>query len=138
MRRWLSFSRPEYGALAAALASQLAIAVALRLLPFSTVRRVLARTASRTRSEARQDARSVALFTWAADATRRRLGTMSTCLSRALAIQWLAMRRGIDVPVHIGVRRRGAFEAHAWIGTPHEEAGYTRLISFEERAQDGS
>jgi hypothetical protein len=59
---------------------------------------------------------------------------MSTCLSRALTVQWLASRRGIVVPVHIGVRRSGAFEAHAWIGTaPAADAGapYAPLVSFE-------
>ncbi|HEY2907611.1 MAG TPA: lasso peptide biosynthesis B2 protein, partial [Vicinamibacterales bacterium] len=110
MRRWLSLSHSEHRALVAALASQLAIALALRLLPFSTVRRVLARTATPRRgTPGRQADASVALLTWAVDAAGRRLGRMSTCLSRALTVQWLASRRGIVVPVHIGVRRSGAF-----------------------------
>lgn len=58
------------------------------------------------------------------------MGRASTCLTRTLTVQWLASRRGIAVPVHIGVRRGAALDAHAWIGET-EEGAYARLASFE-------
>jgi hypothetical protein len=138
MRRWLALSPVERSALVAAFLTQLVIAVVLRILPFPVVRRALARTARPDRS-AKRPCTSIPLLQWAAAASGRRIGRPSTCLTRALTVQWLAARRGIVVPVHIGVRRERVLAAHAWIGesaagAAEPDAGYSRLVSFGERS----
>jgi hypothetical protein len=136
MKRWMSLSPRERRAFVAAFASQVAIAVALRSLPLSAVRRALARSSTLTRraATAAEDPALLSLLTWAAGASGRRLGPVSTCLTRTLAVQWLAARRGVVVPIHIGVRRAGALDAHAWIGDKAtDDARYAPLASFEGR-----
>jgi hypothetical protein len=41
----------------------------------------------------------------------------ATCLTQAVALQWLLQRRGIGVSVRLGAARdeQGAFKAHAWV-----------------------
>jgi hypothetical protein len=133
MKRWISLSRVERRMLVSAASTQLALAAALRVLPFATVRRALALTTRRHERLNEHAAASLPLLQWAVDASARRLGAASSCLVRALTVQWLAGRRGIAVPVHIGVRRNAPFDAHAWIGEPSGDGAYTRLVSFEGR-----
>ena len=38
-----------------------------------------------------------------------------TCLRRALALQWVLARRGIETKLRFGVRREEGLEAHAWL-----------------------
>jgi hypothetical protein len=39
----------------------------------------------------------------------------ATCLTKSLALGWMLRRRGVDVVVRIGARRKPSFSAHAWI-----------------------
>lgn len=59
----------------------------------------------------------------------------TTCLKRAAVLFTLLRRCGINVELHIGVRRNAekAFGAHAWLvrdGQPYLEAGADALPSF--------
>lgn len=60
---------------------------------------------------------------WAVDAAGRRLGRLSTCLTRALAAQQLARHEGIylDVVVGVAVADR-SLEAHAWVRGGRDDA----------------
>jgi len=117
--------------LVAAGVAQLVIGAALRILPFAIVRRALAATSGGHRSKA--PSVSMQSCEWAVAASGVRLGAASSCLTRMLALQWLAARRGIAVPVHIGVRRTAALEAHAWVGSPADGGGYTQIATFERK-----
>ena len=132
MKRWLSLPRVERRTLVAAFALQVAIAVALRILPFRAVRRVLARTSTRTRRAPAADAEHLSHLTWAAAASGRRLGPASTCLTRSLAVQWLAARRGVVVPIHIGVRSTARSTRTRGLVNARQTTPITRaLASFE-------
>lgn len=90
----------------------------LRLLPFQTLRRLLA---------------------WAAEILPANLGSdqpstpwAKTCLTQALAAQVLLERRGYPAQLHIGAVRgeQGQFQAHAWV-----ESGGRIVIGGQERAR---
>ena len=68
----------------------------------------LAGSASGTAVGARRTAQVVG---WAA----RYGATRGTCLTRSLTLWCLLRRQRIAADLRIGVRREGAFEAHAWI-----------------------
>jgi hypothetical protein len=97
----------------------LALHVALRLLPFTTVRRQLDRVAGRgRRREAAARGREVEArrIIWAVRAAASRLpGT--TCLIEALAADTMLRRWGHPSSLRIGVRRGSlaALDAHAWV-----------------------
>ena len=63
------------------------------------------------------------------------------CLPRALLTAAILERHGVDVAVRIGVRRDGAFSAHAWVehdGVPIAEPGAIaeRFAAFERDFRD--
>jgi hypothetical protein len=95
-----------------------AIKLGMRLLPFRTLRRLLARAADTPlgvrRAERNTSAERVA---WAVGVASRHAPGIKTCLAQALAAQVLLARRGHPALLHIGVARgdRGQFEAHAWV-----------------------
>jgi len=45
----------------------------------------------------------------------RYVPTNGTCLRQALLVWWLLRRKGLPAEMHIGVRKRPAFVAHAWV-----------------------
>ena len=60
----------------------------------------------------------------------------STCLKRAGVLYALLRRGGVDVGLHIGIRRdeHGALAAHAWLirdGSPYLESAANRIDSFK-------
>jgi hypothetical protein len=95
-----------------------AIKLGMWLLPFRTLRRLLARAADTPlrvrRAERTTSAERVA---WAVEVASRHTPGIKTCLAQALAAQVLLARRGHPALLHIGVARgdRGQFEAHAWV-----------------------
>jgi hypothetical protein len=95
-----------------------AIKLGMRLLPFRTLRRLLARAAD-TPLGVRHAAHSTPAerVAWAVEAASRHTPGIKTCLAQALAAQVLLARRGHPALLHIGVARgdRGQFEAHAWV-----------------------
>jgi hypothetical protein len=112
----MRIARPasEWSLLAAAAVAQLAVAAALR----STSLPITRGFARRCRPAARFLVRgSDDTIVWAIEAVGRRLGRVSTCLTRALAGELLLDSNGAPVTLTIGVRRTdgGALEAHAWL-----------------------
>ena len=55
-------------------------------------------------------------WAWAVRVAARRIPGAS-CLTQALALQWLLARAGQCARIHVGVAKQGArgFEAHAWL-----------------------
>lgn len=133
----MRITRPtsEWWLLAAASVAQLAVAAALRTTSLPTTRGC----ARRCRRVARFLVRgSDDTIVWAIEAVGRRLGRVSTCLTRAVAGELLLHSNGAPVTLTIGVRRTGggALEAHAWLarndrvllgGTPD---GYVPLVNW--------
>ncbi len=89
----------------------------LRLLPFQTVRGLLARFEGNARSAdaSLSDSETTGRVVWAVDAASRTLSL--TCLPRALAAHTLLARRGLASELRIGVTRTpgSPLQAHAWV-----------------------
>jgi transglutaminase superfamily protein len=93
-----------------------AIRLGLSVLPFRTVRRLLARGArARTPSEAAERT-SAERVVWAVTVASRHVAR-ATCLTQALAVELLLRRQGYPAHLRIGVGRAGdtGIEAHAWV-----------------------
>jgi hypothetical protein len=94
--------------------AQVAATAALRAMPLQALRHHAARVGGLARFLMRgSDDRIV----WAIEATGRRLGCLSTCLTRALVAELALDSDHNRVSFTIGVRRTpaGALEAHAWV-----------------------
>lgn len=99
-----------------------AVALALRWRGLMYVRSLIARA----RPAATRDVAPAQLVRLVSIAARR--GPFgSTCLVRALALQWSLARHGITSELRVGVRKvDGRLDAHAWVerdGVPLMEAG---------------
>jgi hypothetical protein len=94
-----------------------AIRVGLWLLPFRTLRHLLAKIAYPSTAVHALDRTAVDTVTWAVGAAGRYLPGTPTCLPQALTTQVLLRRRGHPACLRIGVARgeRGALQAHAWV-----------------------
>ncbi len=121
------------------------VAVGLRLLPLRGLQALLRRRIRSRAAADPRDRRAPARLAWAVEtAGRYRLGT---CLSRALALQFLLSRHGLSSRLWLGVQRvdtrggaraRRLLRAHAWlehdgravIGGPAPD-GYTPLGCFQ-------
>ena len=114
LRRFVSLPAVERGLLLRAAFVVGAIRLALWLLPF---RRVLHAVLGLERSGRLATSRpTVGRLVWAIQVASRFV-PVATCLTQALALQWLLMRSGHASRIHIGVKKgAGArFEAHAWV-----------------------
>jgi hypothetical protein len=84
----------------------------------------------------------VSRLEWAVRAASRRV-PMASCLTQALALQFLLGRTGHFSEVHIGVRKdvKAGFQSHAWVecegrmllSAPSEVIGYSRLLALGVR-----
>ncbi len=94
-----------------------AIRLGLWLLPFETVRRLLAKVAEAPTGFRETDRSSADRIIWAVEAASRHLPGARTCLPQALAAQVLLARRGHPALLRIGVVKgeKGHLEAHAWL-----------------------
>lgn len=95
-----------------------AIKLGMRLLPFRTLRRLLARAADAPLGVGQaKHGTSAERVAWAVGVASRHTPGIKTCLAQALAAQVLLARRGHPALVRIGVVRgdRERFEAHAWV-----------------------
>jgi transglutaminase superfamily protein len=104
----------EWWLLVAAAVAQMVVAAALRATSLPATRA----GARRWRPAARFLIRgSEDTIVWAIEAGGRRLGRLSTCLTRALAGELLLDSNAAPVTLTIGVRRTdaGTLEAHAWL-----------------------
>lgn len=105
------------------------VRLALWILPFRTLQRIQQHLGERRPSgrPSRHTAREIATAIGAA----ARYIPRATCLTRALAAQFLLKANGHAAILHIGVARPevGAFQAHAWV-----ESGGTVLLGGSEAA----
>jgi hypothetical protein len=111
---WGRLTAADWRLLVAVAVVQIAAAAALRAASLRAVRA----GARRFRRLARFCVRgSDGRIAWAIEASGRRLGRLSTCLSRALAAELVFDPSDGPVSLTIGVRRRaaGMLEAHAWL-----------------------
>jgi hypothetical protein len=113
-RRFAALSSGERALLVRAAAAVVAARLALILFPFRALcghAQPVARAAPR--SLARCSAERLA---WAVRAAALRV-PRATCLTQALALQWLLARAGLRATIHVGVARndRRGFESHAWV-----------------------
>jgi hypothetical protein len=120
LRRFLALTGPERRLIVKAVLLLPLIKAALKTLPFRTVCRLLDR-AARTRVPV-HDGLSPARIAWGVTATGRYLLTARPCLTQALAVRLLLVRRGHPAHLQLGVARRecGPLEAHAWIESAGE------------------
>lgn len=91
-----------------------AVRLGLWLLPFPTLRRLLAKLSKGTSSQMNPDLLS--RVAWAVTVSSEYI-PQATCLTQALATKILLGRRGQPAVLRIGVTREegGEFLAHAWI-----------------------
>ena len=94
-----------------------AIKLGVRLLPFRTLRWLLARAADTSIGPQHTEYVSTDRVTWAVEMAARHAPGVKSCLTQALATQVLLSRRGYPTLLHIGVARgeQGRFQAHAWV-----------------------
>lgn len=113
--RFLRLGPSDRGLLLAAAALSAAIGLALWVLPFRNLRRLLFRLLpARGRPADRFSPERIA---WAVAAASRYVPNARTCLPSALAAEALLRREGHPARLRIGVARRGGggFRAHAWV-----------------------
>jgi len=119
------------------------IRLGLGVLPFKTLRRLLAKlTATPHMGWRKIDRSSAERVTWAVEVAARHLPWVGSCLTQALVAQVLLARRGHSALLRIGVVRgeEGKLEAHAWlesrgkvvIGGSQLLERYTPLVALEK------
>jgi hypothetical protein len=114
---------------------QAGVRLGLWVLPFATLRGMLAWLAAGGTPEAAESAaggrEAASRAVWAVEAVGRQWPAVGTCLIQALAAHVLLGRRGCPSNLRIGVKRdaSGTFVAHAWL-----EQGDTILIGGEPHA----
>jgi hypothetical protein len=133
----LRLDRDDRRLLAEAALLLVAIRLALMFVPFTRVRKSLARISrNRPRSHAVAPARAA----WAVLVASRHVPGTSHCLTRALAGQLMLARSGIPARLRIGLARgeQGRLHGHAWLESDgkiliggQEASDYTALSSFE-------
>ena len=101
------------------------VRLALLALPF---RRVRAFVDARQPAPQRSGRVAANQWAWAVGVAARRIPGAS-CLTQALALQWLLARTGQSSQIHVGVTKHGArgIESHAWL-----ESGGEILIGGDE------
>lgn len=116
LRRLLGLSWPERRLLAGAFLLVAFVRLGLSVLPFATLRRLLARTRRERRLAEELHAAEVERIEWAVSAAARFVPA-ATCLTQALATEWLLARIAEPADLRIGVRRAedGKLMAHAWV-----------------------
>lgn len=93
-----------------------AIRLGLWLLPFQTLRRLLARMTQLTTKSPEVNQAKVDKVVWAVKVAKRYIPG-ARCLAQALATQMLLERRGYPTQLRIGFTRDkgGQMSAHAWV-----------------------
>lgn len=117
------------------------IRLGLWLLPFQTLRHLLAGITQTPDKLQKTDRVCVDKVVWAVAVASRYMPGGVKCLARALATQVLLGQRGLRAQLHIGVAKSeaGQLEAHAWvesqgkvvIGGLKDLGRYTRLPTLE-------
>ena len=114
MRRLRRFARLPWSEKSLLLRALLVVSstrLGLWLLPIGALRRI-----ALSDREKRNGANSIAELVWAVKAVSRYVPT-ATCLTQALALQWLLVRSGHTSRIRLGARKgfKGKFQAHAWV-----------------------
>ncbi len=144
LRRYFSLSAAERGLLCRAAFLVGAIRIALWIMPFKSLRRMLAWKMAGERKAPARPRWSSERITWAVLAASRYVPN-ATCLAQALAAQLLLDREGYPTRLRIGARRdEEGFQAHAWVESEGKTvvgglktARYTELMALaSERPQD--
>ena len=133
LRKFMRLPAAERRLLMKAILLLCAVKVGLGLLPFQTLRRLLANLAVLPVGlRDVEDPRSIERIVWAVELAGRLAPRASTCLTQALTAQVLLLRRGHPALVHIGTVKgeSGEFQAHAWV-----ESGGEVLIGGHELEQ---
>jgi Transglutaminase-like superfamily len=141
LRKFLTLSWDEWRLLVGATLLATVIQLSLGRLPFTMLRRLVT-------SGRRDDGQNAAVdpvlanqVAWAVTAASRRVPGPATCLSRALTVHAMLLRRGYPSRLHIGVVRggQGELDGHAWVesagriligGTASEIGQFTPLAAF--------
>ncbi len=140
LRKFLRLPVAERRLLVKAALLLVAIRLGLWLLPFRTLRRLLAR-ATETSVKADKVRPSTDSIIWTVGVASQYMHGFGTCLTQALAAQVLLARRSIPSLLHIGVLRdeRGRLQAHAWLESggkvvigEHEIERYTPLVALDK------
>ena len=116
LRKFLSLTPSDRVLLINALLLLGAIRLGLKLLPFQTLRRLLARIAQPIRTLPEEELASVDKVAWAVMVASHYIPG-AICLAQALATQVLLERRGYPTQLRIGFTRGkgGQMSAHAWV-----------------------
>jgi hypothetical protein len=119
LSRFLRLSTAERRLLIEAMLLLGAIRPGLWLLPFETVRRLLARAARMPAGSQEVDLPSAERVVWALAVASRYAprGGAGTCLTQALAAQTMLARRGHPALLRIGLTKdeERRLQAHAWV-----------------------
>ncbi len=92
--------------------------VALKLLPFDTVRKTMAKRGKTQKLTAISSAsKKVDEIIWAVEVSSRYLLRQRPCLTKALVAQMMLSQQGFATLLRIGVARNpdGSLQAHAWL-----------------------
>lgn len=142
LRKFLHLSSVEQRLLVEAALLLGVTRLGLWLLPFQTLQRLLARLTRTTARPQNVECDSKQSVVWAVETAGRYIPPVTTCLTQALAVQVLLLRRGYPALLHIGTTREdgGRFLAHAWVESEgnvviggHDLERYTPLATLEGR-----
>jgi hypothetical protein len=120
-----------------------AVRIGLWVLPYRTVRRLVACPVTPREMTPAEEWQSLRRIVGAVEAMSRRLLGMKPCLTQALAAQRILRQEGIDSTLRIGVTKDGQeLLAHAWlergdrvlIGGGRSPHLYTPLVSVGQEA----
>ena len=140
-RRFIALSARERRALLRAALAVASARIALWVLPFRRVCGLVRGLA--VNANVREDV-PVDLLEWSVQVVARRI-PMASCLTQALALQWLLARAGHRASLCIGVAKGEArgFESHAWVesrgeillGSTGGVNGFARIITLLPQQQ---
>jgi hypothetical protein len=140
LRKFLLLDRHNRRLLLASILWLWAVRLGLWLLPFQTVRRLIAKFSPPKPISSKEATPDVERIPWAITVASRYVPT-ATCLTQALAGQILLAQHGEPALLQIGVAKNeaGNLQAHAWvesqgrivIGASPELFRYTRLPYVE-------
>lgn len=140
LRTFVRLPPAERGLILRTLPLVAAIRVALWVAPLRRVGRMI-RACERLPFSVPRDL-PVARLEWAVRAASRRI-PMASCLTQALALQFLLFRGGRSSEIHIGVRKdaEAGFQSYTWVecegrmllSTPSEIVAFSRLLALDTR-----
>src|SRR3954468_6189081 len=110
------------------------VCIAIEVLPFLTLQRVLAALCERLAARSGDRTAPPDRVMWAVASAARHFPLRSTCLIQSMAGQAMLSRRHLDCTLRLGVRRdtgRSALAAHAWI----EHGGRVVLGQVEDLSE---